>query len=242
MLKIGSKGTEVSEMKRRLKAHGFWGPWPINNGFGKITDRQVRKFQAARNLEVDGIVGPSTWASLNQPGYAKSKGERAAAVRWALSKNGVNEQPAYSNRGPGKDGITAMQEASGYPGGGVPWCQCFASYSAQVGTRGRLKAAWFGGYTVGVVSMARAGERGLRLIKLEAARPGDWIEFNFPGGESVDHVGVFLSYDRTNGTVTCIEGNTSPGSGGSQANGGGAYKRTRDIGLVGAVVQVPFKS
>jgi hypothetical protein len=227
-------------MKRRLKVHGFWGRWPITQGFGRVTEGQVRKFQAANGLTVDGQVGPQTWSALNTAPMT-TNGERARAVRWALGKVGVVEHPAGSNKGPGKDGISAVQIASiGFDG--QPWCQCMASYSAQVGSKGRLKASWYGGYTVGVVNMACNHQRGLTLTTLSQARPGDWVEFNFPGGESVDHVGIFLSHDPEAGTVTCVEGNTSSGDGGSQSNGGGAFKRTRSTSLVGAVVRVPFKN
>jgi hypothetical protein len=238
VLKRGSRGSLVVKMKQRLRRHGLWKRvWPLNQGFGRITEDQVRKFQARSGLTVDGQVGPQTWAALNA---APVRGERARAVAWALGKVGVVEQPAGSNKGPGKDGISAMQNASiGFDG--QPWCQCMASYSAQVGTRGRLKAAWYGGYTVSVVNMARNGQRGLAIVSLKDARPGDWVFFNFnPGGDPVEHVGIFLSYDKANGTVTCVEGNTSSGSGGSQDNGGGCFKRTRSASLVPAVVRVPF--
>ncbi|MEI6446485.1 MAG: peptidoglycan-binding domain-containing protein [Actinomycetes bacterium] len=245
VLKRGSRGPLVQQLKRRLRAHGHWRQaWGYTTGFGRITDQQVRIFQAKAGLIVDGQVGPQTWAALNAPAFNASKGERARAVNWALSKQGITERPAGSNQGPGRDGITAIQEAAGYPGGGVPYCQCFASYSAQVGSRGRLRANTFGGYTVAVVDMARNGSHGLRLGTLRSARPGDWIEFNFPGGESVDHVGVFLRHDSAAGTVTCIEANTSaPGdTTGSQANGQGIWTRTRSVQAVGAVVVIPFKS
>ena len=158
-LKRGSRGPLVKQLKRRLRAHGHWRQaWGYTPGFGRITEQAVRAFQAANGgLEVDGIVGPNTWTALNAPGFANAKGERARAVAWALSKRGITERPAGSNQGPGRDGITAIQEAAGYPGGGVPYCQCFASYSAQVGSRGRLRASTFGGYTVACVDMARSG-------------------------------------------------------------------------------------
>ena len=236
-LKKGSRSSHVVTLKKRLRAHKFWPRiYPVNSqGFGSRTEEVVKKFQRAKGLTVDGVVGPQTWAAL---AVSPISSERRRAVDWCRSKVGMVEHPAGSNRGPGKDGISAIQKESiGFDG--QPWCQCFASYSAQVGSKGRLKARWFGGYTVGVVNMARRGERDLKLISLREARPGDWIEFNFPGGEFVDHVGVFLR--ASNGTVTCIEGNTSSGDGGSQANGGGCFTRTRPISQVGAVVRVPFK-
>lgn len=228
-----------STIKRRLRAHGFWPlGWPYNNGIGPRTVKQIKKFQAAHGLEVDGVVGPLTSAALNAPATRQSSGERAKAVNWAKSRVGVVEHPANSNRGPY---ITEWSELSGYPGAGVPWCQNFANASAYVGTGKRFKPSQVGGYTVSVVELARNGEHGLRLVSLDAARPGDWVYFNFPGGDSVDHVGLFMHRDGN--TVYTIEGNTSPeGSGGSDSNGGGVFRRSRNQSLIAHVVCPPFKN
>lgn len=226
-------------IKQRLKAHGFWpAGWPINNGVGPRTRKQIAKFQKAHGLEASGKVGPKTTMALNAPATRKAAGERARAVNWAKSRVGTTENPPESNRG---RYITAWQELSGYPGGGVPWCQCFVNASAYVGSRKRIKPIWFGGYTVSVVEMADNGEHGLKRIKLAEARPGDWVYFNFPGGESVDHVGLFM-HDNGDGTIGTIEGNTSAGESGSQSNGGGVFRRTRPKSYVAAVVRPPFKS
>lgn len=173
-------------------------------------------------------------------------GERRRAVRWALDAVGTVEKPAFSNKGPR---ITKWQEMSGYPGGGVPWCQCFTNVSAWFGMKGRteLDCANIGGYTVAVVDRAKrrspmGGVTGWRTCRLSECEPGDWVYFKFSAGDSVQHVGVFLEYNRAAGTVKCVEGNTSPGNGGSQDNGGGAFIRTREIAVVAACVKVPFKS
>ena len=36
--------------------------------YGNITMREVRKFQRAQGLAVDGICGPKTWAALDREG------------------------------------------------------------------------------------------------------------------------------------------------------------------------------
>ena len=60
-------------------------------------------------------------------------------------------------------------------------------------------------------------------------QPGDIVFFDFtPGGAAVEHVGIVLK-DNLDGTVTTIEGNTSPEhkTSGSQANGGEVAERIR---------------
>lgn len=241
ILKRGSNDPLVVMLKKRLYAHGFWKKaWGYRPGFGRITDRQVRSFQKAKGLLVDGEVGSQTWAALNRQVYKKSKGERARAMRWAEGCVGITESPAFSNRGPR---ISRWQRLSGYPDAGVAWCQCFVNASAHAGSRGRIKPSWFGGYTPSVVSMANSRQHGLVKVPLGAAQPGDWVYFKFPGVSTdlCDHVGLFVADHGS--TISTIEGNTSPeGSNGSQSNGGGCFRRIRSKSLVVAVVRPPFRS
>ena len=67
-IKQGDRGPAVVAMKRRLKAHGFWPTFynVADGGFGILTTRQVKKFQAAKKLKADGVIGPATWAALNK--------------------------------------------------------------------------------------------------------------------------------------------------------------------------------
>lgn len=60
---VGSQGEDVEVVQRRLTKLDF-DPGPIDGVFGNRTDAAVRRFQSARDLEVDGIVGPQTWEAL----------------------------------------------------------------------------------------------------------------------------------------------------------------------------------
>jgi murein DD-endopeptidase MepM/ murein hydrolase activator NlpD len=56
-IKLGSRGTEVRYLQKRLgvAADGIFGP---------LTRRAVIRFQKSRGLAADGIVGPKTWKAL----------------------------------------------------------------------------------------------------------------------------------------------------------------------------------
>jgi peptidoglycan hydrolase-like protein with peptidoglycan-binding domain len=62
-LRFGARGDAVRELQQQLARHGF-SPGRIDGVFGSNTQSAVHRFQAARGLEVDGIVGPRTWAAL----------------------------------------------------------------------------------------------------------------------------------------------------------------------------------
>lgn len=84
--------------------------------------------------------------------------------------------------------------------------------------------------------MSHAARTKRRLLAdVEAARAGDLVCFDWDDDGEADHVGIVEinagSYLQT------IEFNTSPGSGGSQGNGGGVYRRTRDWDSVTAVIR-----
>lgn len=65
-LQQGSEGDAVADLQRRLSEAGF--PCGADGQFGPRTEQAVRDFQAARGLEVDGVVGPQTWAALTAGG------------------------------------------------------------------------------------------------------------------------------------------------------------------------------
>lgn len=68
-LKRGMSGPDVRFVKDALLSLGFY-PSKIkqiaNDTFGSDTFVAVRKFQRAKGLEDDGVVGPQTWAALEK--------------------------------------------------------------------------------------------------------------------------------------------------------------------------------
>ena len=64
-LTIGSSGTEVAELQKRLGELGYFNGSDTGY-YGALTAQAVKAFQAAHGLPQAGYVGPSTRAALNQ--------------------------------------------------------------------------------------------------------------------------------------------------------------------------------
>lgn len=64
VLRRGSSGPKVRDVQNALRVAGF--PVQLDGDFGSRTDEAVRAFQASRDLEADGVVGPATWAALRK--------------------------------------------------------------------------------------------------------------------------------------------------------------------------------
>jgi putative chitinase len=65
VLRRGIASPAVEALQRALAASGL--PVAIDGDFGPGTESAVKTFQRARDLVVDGVVGPDTWAALGGP-------------------------------------------------------------------------------------------------------------------------------------------------------------------------------
>ena len=63
MIYTGCAGPYVEFLQQRLHDFGF-DPGPVDGIFGPLTEDAVRRFQTAKKIAVDGIVGPETWSYL----------------------------------------------------------------------------------------------------------------------------------------------------------------------------------
>lgn len=116
---------------------------------------------------------------------------------------------------------------------GVPFCAMGVSWAlAQVGIEPPGGAF---AYVPAGINAARAAGR---LVPPHNAQAGDLVCFDWDDDNEADHIG-FVEINAGSYLQT-IEFNTSPGSGGSQGNGGGVYRRTRDWDSVAAVIRPAY--
>jgi hypothetical protein len=107
---------------------------------------------------------------------------------------------------------------------GQPWCGSFVMWCAAQVKQPMPNVVWTPG---GVAAFQGIGA--WANAATAKPKPGDIVFFDFiEGGAPVEHVGIVLK-DNGDGTVTTIEGNTSPEhkTKGSQANGGEVAERIR---------------
>lgn len=101
----------------------------------------------------------------------------------------------------------------------VPWCAIFVSWCmAQAGCQSQYRNAAVS------FSLDTARKQGRRTAEFRTGFVA--CKINSGGDWGPGHTGIVEAV-HSNGEVTTIEGNTSPGDGGSQRDGGGVWRRRR---------------
>jgi peptidoglycan L-alanyl-D-glutamate endopeptidase CwlK len=65
-LRRGQFGPDVIDLRDALEAAGYPTAKPTSPAYTYALSVEVQRFQAEHSLKVDGIVGPATWAALDQ--------------------------------------------------------------------------------------------------------------------------------------------------------------------------------
>ena len=79
------------------------------------------------------------------------------------------------------------------------------------------------------VAAAEQKKYGMSIISWRSSRQGDAITYQFDDDKQQDHIGLLLGRPNlVSGECRSIEGNTSSGEYGSQADGSGLWTRTRN--------------
>lgn len=126
----------------------------------------------------------------------------------------------------------------------APWCASFVSYIFQKSGAGYIvrNAQTPKGYVGCTAGINGLKKKGFEAVKVTEALPGDIIFFDWERNNDPDHTGIVLKTNPKKKTITCYEGNTTNGMGGSQSNGGGVYKRDRRYDQVHVVIRPKFKA
>jgi len=142
----------------------------------------------------------------------------------ARKELGVKESPPNSNE------VKYNAWFYGHPvsGAAYPWCMAFVQWVFhQAGAKLPYLTASCGGLLTWY-KRNRPGSVHKR------PKPGDIVIYDFGHTGIVEAVG-------SGGTITAIEGNTSPGSAGSQSNGGQVCRRTRKASTVTAYIRPDYE-
>jgi hypothetical protein len=162
----------------------------------------------------------ATMFPKDKPADAPATGTRQQALDFLAARNGYTENPANSNRDNRSSGISTSQfHCLGWDG--EPWCGCWCFFGAEAAGVAGIDSSLAS--VAAIEEEARAGVAPYRGWTTDRSRvkPGDHVVIGSYGG----HVETVKKVEGAN--VRTLGGNTSPGSGGSQSNGGGAYERLR---------------
>lgn len=138
----------------------------------------------------------------------------AAVIRTAEWELGYTESPPNSNR---------TKYGAAYGLDGYSWCVMFLWWCFR--TSGESAAFYGGGKTASCGQLMRFYQGLGRWVKT-GYQPGDIVILNFSGTQDTEHCGLVIEA-HPDGSVTTIEGNTTPGLEGSQDNGGSVAKKRR---------------
>lgn len=231
MLKDGSRGPDVVQLQGILKNNGFNDV--IDGVFGAKTRSAVIHFQQTHNgpdkqpLQVDGIVGPTTWWALYHPsddeqikaapvqnaptgGIAKNptgtgittNPERNKVLAMCQTQLGVREIPNGTNTG---GEVTKFHKFVGM--GPIPWCMAAGSW-ITFHALGRIP--WKNGKRHAGCKLFWEGltleERILVTDPDYKPRPGDGFVMVHPDGTG--HFGI-LAAVRSDGKLLVYEGNSA---------------------------------
>jgi nucleoid-associated protein YgaU len=76
-VKRGALGEAVKGLQNALNVRAAQGI-AVDGNFGAATENAVRQFQSANDLEVDGVAGPATWATLHV--YPVQRGDTLSGI------------------------------------------------------------------------------------------------------------------------------------------------------------------
>ncbi len=90
LVKSNAKGMAVRALQRLLLHRGS--DVTVDGKFGPATEKAVKAFQSANELDADGVVGTDTWSKVV---VAVRKGQRGEAVRAVQDLLGISADGTF---------------------------------------------------------------------------------------------------------------------------------------------------
>lgn len=143
------------------------------------------------------------------------------------------------NSGPGNGNWTKYADEAFPAAQNQPWCATSEAWGfMKIGMTDMQK--WIVSCWANCAAMERRARKdGMWISRYADARPGDLIIWDLSGVGHGTHTGV-LERKISSSIVQDLEGNTSPGNAGSQSNGGGYYRRRRNVARARGFIRPPY--
>lgn len=237
----GTISDSVKLAQQKLKTFGC-DPGDIDGEFGEITKLATMLFQARSTnpagepLEIDGVIGPETWAALFGPDGSVADTPvdptdptptpklAELVLEIASDEVGVKEIPLGSNRGKRVEAYLDSVKL----GGGNPWCMafiywCYEQAAKRLGVAnlppktGHVRTAWNESKDIAGATVITARE-----AQADPSRIKPGMIFFMAFDQSRGHAGLVVA--NLNGRLETIEGNTNDDG---HREGNGVFRRTR---------------
>lgn len=208
----------------------------VNPAFGPAAVELVERVQRKNKIKPTGEVTPETLLVVGRWLPGASVGQRAA---WAMVTMEGPLETFGNNAGPYVQQIQRL--GSELAPGPWPWCAATVSWALRCAGWKSWAAfvknepeAWVPGW----VEAARQGRYGLSVESWRAGRAGDLAAWRWDS-DVHQHIGMLTHRAGfRSGVALTVEGNTSSGSSGSQDDGGGLWRRERDVRPPHVVIRV----
>lgn len=198
----------------------------LTDSYGTAARELCKRVQRKHRIKQSGDLTPKTLLVIGKylPGTLQHR-----AV-WCMKIVEGPLETQGNNLGPYVQEI--QQIGSQLAPGAWPWCAATTSWAYRC-------AGWKSwaafcrsmneAYVPDWVEAARQKRFGMSIVSWRFSRTGDVITFQFDADPEQDHTGLILARPSlVSGIAHTIEGNTSSSEYGSQADGGGLWRRTRD--------------
>lgn len=150
--KVGSSGTEVANIQRCLKKLGYFNG-SVTGKFATLTQQSVMRFQQAKRLTADGVVGSSTQQALQQACQGRTasrnttNGLRLGSTGAAVSRLQTNLRQLRYFNGPNtgyfgpetQQAVIRFQQAAGIRADGIVSTRTQQAISSYLGVGGEYQ-------------------------------------------------------------------------------------------------------